>query len=230
MRRRNIYDVSASTAESGEVLSGDWPLRRQAAGGSISPLEEHAEFLLALIDAQPDLTLDEVIPAMCKHSVLAVARRCGASFSATDHLQKKACARRSSSAPTWRGAGRRWMRAQGMFDAARLVLSMRPPPTPRWCGCYGPFAPVASDCWTMCRRATGRRSPCGRSASARHESIADHRRLDDGKKFLAYVERCLAPTLKRKDIRQIDNLPAHKVAGVREAIEARGATLRYLPK
>ena len=51
-----------------------------------------------------------------------------------------------------------------------------------------------------------------------------------GKKFLAYVERCLAPTLKRRDIVAIDNLPAHKVAGVREAIEARGATLRYLPK
>ena len=28
----------------------------------------------------------------------------------------------------------------------------------------------------------------------------------------------------------IDNLPAHKAAGVREAIEARGAMLRYLPK
>jgi hypothetical protein len=42
-----------------------------------------------------------------------------------------------------------------------------------------------------------------------------------GKKFLAYVERCLAPTLKRKDIVMIDNVPAHKAAGVREAIEAR---------
>ena len=51
-----------------------------------------------------------------------------------------------------------------------------------------------------------------------------------GKKFLAYVERCLAPTLKRKDIVMIDNLPAHKAAGIREAIEARGATLRYLPQ
>ena len=50
------------------------------------------------------------------------------------------------------------------------------------------------------------------------------------KKFLAYVEQCLAPTLKRKDIVMIDNLPAHKAAGVREVIEARGATLRYLPK
>lgn len=52
----------------------------------------------------------------------------------------------------------------------------------------------------------------------------------NGKKFLAYVERCLAPTLKRNDIVMVDNLPAHKAAGVREAIEARGATLRFLPK
>jgi transposase len=51
-----------------------------------------------------------------------------------------------------------------------------------------------------------------------------------GKKFMAYVEQCLAPTLKRKDIVMIDNLPAHKAAGIRAAIEARGATLRYLPK
>jgi transposase len=51
-----------------------------------------------------------------------------------------------------------------------------------------------------------------------------------GEKFLAYVEQCLAPTLKRKDIVMVDNLPAHEAVGVREAIEARGATVRYLPK
>jgi transposase len=51
-----------------------------------------------------------------------------------------------------------------------------------------------------------------------------------GQSFLAYVEQCLARTLKRKDVVLVDNLPAHKVPGVREAIEARGATLRYLPK
>lgn len=51
-----------------------------------------------------------------------------------------------------------------------------------------------------------------------------------GKKFLTYVQRDLAPTLKRGDIVMIDILPAHKATGVREAIEPRGATLRYLPK
>jgi transposase len=51
-----------------------------------------------------------------------------------------------------------------------------------------------------------------------------------GEMFLAYVEQCLVPTLKRNDIVVIDNFAAHKVPGVREAIEKAGATLRYLPK
>ncbi len=38
------------------------------------------------------------------------------------------------------------------------------------------------------------------------------------------------PTLKRDDVVIIDNLSAHCVAGVRELIEAAGATLRYLPQ
>jgi transposase len=51
-----------------------------------------------------------------------------------------------------------------------------------------------------------------------------------GEMFLAYVEQFLVPTLKRNDIVVIDNFAAHKVRGVREAIEKAGATLRYLPK
>jgi transposase len=52
----------------------------------------------------------------------------------------------------------------------------------------------------------------------------------NGAMFVAYVEQCLAPTLKRNDIVVMDNLPAHKVAGVKEAIEAAGATVQYLPQ
>jgi transposase len=51
----------------------------------------------------------------------------------------------------------------------------------------------------------------------------------DGITFRAYVEQILAPTLAVGDIVIMDNLAAHKVAGVREAIEAAGAELRYLP-
>ena len=45
-----------------------------------------------------------------------------------------------------------------------------------------------------------------------------------GSAFRAYVERVLVPTLKPGDVVIMDNLPAHKVSGVKEAIEAAGAT------
>ena len=51
----------------------------------------------------------------------------------------------------------------------------------------------------------------------------------DGEVFKAYVEQVLCPKLVRGDIVVVDNLGAHKVAGVREAIERRGAKLIYLP-
>ena len=51
----------------------------------------------------------------------------------------------------------------------------------------------------------------------------------NGAYFLAYVEQVLVPTLRKGDIVFADNLPAHKVSGVREAIEAAGAALRLLP-
>ena len=51
----------------------------------------------------------------------------------------------------------------------------------------------------------------------------------DGISFLAYVEQILVPTLQPGDIVIADNLPAHKVAGVRDAIEAAGAALWFLP-
>jgi transposase len=38
-------------------------------GGSTSPLEKHADFLLDLIARQPDLTLDEVVAAMKKRGI-----------------------------------------------------------------------------------------------------------------------------------------------------------------
>ena len=51
----------------------------------------------------------------------------------------------------------------------------------------------------------------------------------DGEAFIVYVERVLAPVLSHGDSVIMDNLPAHKVSGVRELIEAAGATLLYLP-
>lgn len=51
----------------------------------------------------------------------------------------------------------------------------------------------------------------------------------DGDAFRVYVTQFLAPTLKHGDIVIMDNLPSHKVTGIKEAIVAKGAKLRYLP-
>lgn len=51
----------------------------------------------------------------------------------------------------------------------------------------------------------------------------------NGVVFLAYVGQAFVPTLSRGDIVVMDNLQAHKAAGVREAIESAGAELRFLP-
>jgi transposase len=51
----------------------------------------------------------------------------------------------------------------------------------------------------------------------------------DGAAFVAWIEHMLAPALTPESIVIMDNLPAHKPAAVRMAIEARGAVLRFLP-
>jgi transposase len=52
----------------------------------------------------------------------------------------------------------------------------------------------------------------------------------DGESFRAYVEQFLAPALRPGQIVVMDNLASHKVAGVREAIEAVGARVLCLPR
>ena len=59
-------------------------------------------------------------------------------------------------------------------------------------------------------------------AALRHNKITAPMVINgamSGETFLAYVEQCLVPTLRRNDIVVMDNLRAHKVPGVREAIE-----------
>lgn len=51
----------------------------------------------------------------------------------------------------------------------------------------------------------------------------------NGESFLAYVRQVLVPTLRPGDMVIMDNLGSHKSAAVREAIEAAGARLRFLP-
>jgi transposase len=76
----------------------------RASGGSTSPLERHAEFLLGLIKEQPDLTLDEVVEAL-RAANLAGSRSAVARFYARHQISfKKKPARGRARAPR-RGRG-----------------------------------------------------------------------------------------------------------------------------
>src|SRR5215469_4035482 len=159
----------------------------------------------------------------------AAAPRCGGSTSAMRLALKKTLYAAEQKRAEVIRARRRWMREQGMFDPARLVF--------------------IDETWTNSAMVR----PCGRSPIG--ERLVDYAphghwkiitfvgglRLRgmtapfvlegamNGPMFLAYVKQCLVPALKCGDIVVMDNLPVHKVAGVREAIEAAGATLLYLP-
>ena len=126
-------------------------------------------------------------------------------------------------------ARREWKQSQPALDPARLVF--------------------LDETWaTTCMARVRGRSPRGERciagvphghwktttfiAGLRHDAVTAPMVADgpmDGPLFLAYVRTFLCPTLRRGDIVIADNLSSHKVAGVREAIEAVGATLRYLP-
>jgi hypothetical protein len=69
-------------------------------------------------------------------------------------------------------------------------------------------------------------------AALRSDGLGAPMTLDgpmDGETFRAWTEQFLAPVLKPGDIVVMDNLPSHKVSGIREAIEAQNALLLYLP-
>jgi transposase len=69
-------------------------------------------------------------------------------------------------------------------------------------------------------------------AALRYDSLTAPYVFDgpiNGESFLAYVRQALAPTLTKGDIVVMDNLSSHKVGGVKEAIEAAGASILYLP-
>jgi transposase len=50
-----------------------------------------------------------------------------------------------------------------------------------------------------------------------------------GRAFRAYIEQFLAPALTPGDVVVLDNLAAHKIDGVRQAVAAAGAAILYLP-
>ena len=186
-------------------------------------------FLLVLIADQPDLTLDEIVAAMRKRRIAGSRSAVWRFFERHSISFKKSLQAAEQKRADVARARRRWMREQGMFDPARLV-----------------FIDENSTNTAMVRL----RGRCPRGirlidhvphghwktitfiAGLRRRAMVAPFVLDgpmNTTSFMAYLKRCLVPTLKRGDIVMMDSLPVHKVAGVRELIEAASARLRYLP-
>jgi transposase len=117
------YDVSPSTAITW-VKCFRKTGRRAAKprGGSTSPLEQHSEFLLALIESKPDLTLDEVLAEMRKNSIPGSRTAVWGFFQRHKSGSKKGLRAAEQERSDVATARRRWMREKRMFDPARLVF------------------------------------------------------------------------------------------------------------
>src|ERR1043165_6254164 len=158
----------------------------------------------------------------------AAGPRCGASSSATASASKKILHASEQARPDVARARRRWIRQQHLLDTTRLVFIDETAVTINMVRLRGRcqrgerlISHVPQGAWKTITFV----------AALRHNKMVAPMVLDgpiNGAAFVAYIEQCLVPTLNRGVV--IDNLPAHKVAGVKDAIEAAGATLQYLPQ
>ena len=122
-----------------------------------------------------------------------------------------------------------WFEEQLDLDPTRVVFIDETAANTKMARLYG-RAPKGERCRAPVPH--GRWKTTTFTAGLRHDSIAAPMVLDgpmNGDAFLAYVEQALVPELRPGEVVIMDNLPAHKVHGVRQAIEAAGASLRYLP-
>jgi len=127
-------------------------------------------------------------------------------------------------------ARRRWIREQGLLDPAHLVFIDETAISTNLVRLYGRSLRGTR---LIGRVPQGHWKTMTFVAALRSKAMVAPLVIEGpmtGELFRAYVEQCLLPKLKRGDIVVMDNLPAHKVPGVREAIEAAGAELRYLPQ
>ena len=122
-----------------------------------------------------------------------------------------------------------WFEAQDELDPDSLVFLDETATTTNMVRRYG-WAPRGARCrvavphghWTTTTVTAALRSS-GVAATAPFDGATN------SKRFRAYVTDTLVPVLKRGDTVIMDNLGAHKVAGVREAIQAVGAKVIYRP-
>jgi len=227
-----LFEIAASTAvkwlrrlrETGSVAA-------KPRGGSTSPLEEHAAVIMALVKERADATYSEMLAALAARQINASRGALWRFFARHRITRKKKSLRAAEQqrADVAR-ARRQWIREQGLLDPARPVFVDETGVNTHMVRLYG-HAPRGMR--LVDHVPFGDWETITLVAALRNDKMVAPMVVNgpmNGELFLAYVKRCLVPTLKPNDIVVMDRLRAHKVAGVAEAIAAAGATLRYLPQ
>ena len=226
------FEVSVSSAiRWAQRWRAEGHARPRAMGGDRrSRLREHRARVLQLVAQQPDLTLQEI------RSALAASRdhrraEYGAPVSRCPQpdAQKKTLHAAEQDRPDVAQARRVFIRRQPALDPNRLVFIDETWAATNMTRRYGRCArglrlraSVPHGHWKLTTLVAGLRT-AGISVPYVFEGAIN------GRRFRAYVEQMLAPTLAPGDIVLLDNLRSHKTAGIAEAITAREAQLIYLP-
>src|SRR5215212_5649863 len=207
-------------------------------GDRRSRLRQHGTRVLQLVAQQPDLTLREIRSALAASCGITVGLSTVHRFLGGHNLTLKKDPTRGRAEPAPAQAGDRpdvaqarrvFIRRQPALDPKRLVFIDATWAATNMTRRYGRCArglrlraSVPHGHWKLTTLVAGLRT-AGISAPHVFEGAIN------GRRFRAYIEQMLAPTLAPGDIVLLDNLRSHKVAGIAEAIAARGAQLVYLP-
>ena len=194
-------------------------------------IEAHAEFLLKEIKTKPDTTIMELRDKLRERHGLSFGYGTVWRFLARHKITRKkktghASEQEREDVEASRAA---WFEGQLDLDPKKLVFIDETSISTSMARRFG-WAPRGERC-----RASipfGHWKTTTFVAGLRVDRIDAPMMIDgalDGEAFRAYVEQFLAPTLSTGDTVVMDNVPLHKVAGVGEAIAAKGASVLYLP-
>lgn len=194
-------------------------------------IEAHAEFILAQIEQKPDLTIMELREKIRERHGVGFGYGTVWRFLARHKITRKKKTGHASEQEREDVAAAReeWFEGQPDLDPLKLVFIDETAISTNMARRFG-WAPQGERCWASVP--FGHWKTTTLIAALRWDRIDAPMTIDgalDGESFLAYVEQLLAPTLSTGDVVVMDNVRTHKVAGVREAIEANGANVLYLP-
>ena len=215
-------------------------IKRKRETGSVSPdkfggyktfsLEPHTYLVEELVAEQPDSTLAELQSRLAKEKV-EVSQSGISRFLHHINLtfKKKSVHAAEQDRPDVAAARKALRKQQPTLDPKQLVFIDETAATTKMTRLYG-RAPQGKRLVDKVPHGHWKTTTfiCG----LRYDGVTAPFVLDgpmDGPHFLAYVEQILAPTLKKGQIVFLDNVSTHKVDGVEEAIEARGARAVFLP-